>query len=289
MRTFLVSSLLLSTTLLAQDYGAQTPAAAEKVVSGAMGLDITTAYFFRGILQENQGIIAQPWLQLGYSLWEDSESPLRSLDLSFGLWNSLHDGPSGGAGGPWYESDFYIDLSAHLEERFTLGSTFTAYHSPNGLFNTVQELAFSLGYDDRGVLIEGLDSGLQPSFLIAFETSGQADAGDHRGTYFQASIEPTFAIGNLGDAPLKLATPVTLGTSLHNYYEHIGVGGNDNFFGFLDIAADVSAPMNFLPARMGPWDAHVGLHLLFLGDNNEQLNPGDTTALVLAFGISTTF
>ena len=42
-------------------------------ISGELGFDIQTAYFRNGIMQENQGVIAQPYLNLSYRLWDNKE------------------------------------------------------------------------------------------------------------------------------------------------------------------------------------------------------------------------
>lgn len=283
MRSSLAFVLLLPSLAFAQTQGAPS----ERFVHGAFGIDFTTQYFFRGIAQENQGFIAQPWFELGYGLHEGTDT-LRSLDLTFGLWNSLHDGPTGGAGGIWYESDFYVGLAAALGERWTAGVTYTAYHSPNGSFGTVEEIALSLGLDDKGMFVESIESGLQPSLVLAIETDGQADAGNHVGIYAQFGIEPTFGIGQLGSLDVTLAVPVTLGCSLSDYYED-QTGGDDNFFGFFDVGVVASSALPFLPARMGPWVGELGLHWLLLGDNLEARNGGDTSELILSVGVSTSW
>jgi hypothetical protein len=286
----LVACLLLAPAALAQtpDEPMKAPAVAP-TAKGAFGIGLTSQWFFRGLQQENQGIIVQPWFRLGYDLYEGTDT-LRDLDVSFGLWNSLHDGPTGGAGGVWAESDFDITLTGRLDERWKVGATYTAYSSPNGalLPKPVQELAFSVGLDDRGMLVDDVDSGLRPSLLIAFELSGQRDFGNDRGIYLQPGIEPTFRIGELGQMPLTLEVPVTAGFSLGDYYEELG-GGNDEFFGFLDVGAEISAPLSFMPARLGPWTGVLGLHWLLLGDNTEERNNGDTTELILSFAMETVF
>ncbi|MBL8751996.1 MAG: hypothetical protein JNK15_01740 [Planctomycetes bacterium] len=277
--------LALSSVAVAQD---PTQPAPQAEATGSWGIDFTNQYFFRGIAQENQGVIAQPWYQLGYSLHDGGET-VKSLGLTVGLWNSLHDGPTGGAGGPWYESDFYVGLSAAVGERLTIGTTYTAYYSPNGSFGTVEELAFSFGLDDRGLLTDAVESGLRPSLVLAVETDGQADAGNHVGIYAQFGIEPLFALGQFGSLDATLAVPVTLGTSLSDYYEDPSAGGDDEFFGFLDIGAVVSSPLPFMPSRLGPWTGELGLHWLLLGDNNEERNVGDSAELIVSFGLATAF
>lgn len=276
--------LLLAAPLLAQDRPPQPPPP-EPVLHGALGLDFTTAYYFRGIQRENQGIIGQPWIELGWDLYEADEG-LRKLDLVVGQWNSLHDGPTGGAGGVWFESDFYVGLRAAVGDQLSLGATWRTYHSPNGSFNTFQEMAFSVAVDDSADPWLPIAGGLRPSALIAFETAGQADAGTQSGIYAQLGIEPTFALGDVAGLDMTLAVPVALGLSLRDYYE---VNGDDDVFGYLDVGAEVSAPLSFLPARMGPWRGRAGLHLLLLGDNNEQRNNGDSAELIFSLGFSTTF
>jgi hypothetical protein len=279
---FLFASILLSPLALAQ-----APAGgATKAVSGALGLDFTTQYFLRGIQQENQGIIAQPWIEVRYGLYEGTDD-LKNLNLTLGQWNSLHDGPTGTGGtdqSMWYESDFYIGVTGAVGDRFSGGVTYTSYYGPNGFRTDVEELAFAVGYDDKGV-IKTFDSGLQPGVVLAFELDGQMDEGTrgNTGIYAQLGIKPSFQFGQF-----TLDVPVTMGLSLGNYYENPGTG-DDDFLGFLDIGASISTAIPNLPARMGPWHAEAALHWLLLGDNNEDRNGGDTTELIFSCGVRTTF
>src|SRR6185436_9838115 len=155
------------------------------------------------------------------------------------------------------------------------------YSSPNGSFNTVQELAFTATLDDKALLVDAVDRGLQPHATIAFELSGQRDNGNDHGIYFELGVAPAFAIGQLGSMALTLTVPATIGLSLGGYYEDL-TGGGDELFGYFDVGAVVTAPLDFMPARSGPWQGEVGLHLLMLGDNLEQRNNGDTSELILS-------
>ena len=308
-------ALFLPTLLHAQDPGMSNQGASDPYMApttmpttgtqatnsymrGSFGLALTNAYYFRGILQENQGIIAQPHLELGYDLIEaGSIEGLHRLDLRLGSWNSLDDHSPSSNGEIWYESDFYIDLTAGLGERLTTGVRYTAYTSPNGSFNaaqrygfreTVQELAFTLGYDDRQLLLESLDSGLQPYFKVAFELDGQRDNGlqSNEGIYGEVGVRPSFALQQDDPNGLRLAVPIKAGFSFNDYYED-NSGGRDDFFGYLDVGAEITTAITFLPERMGPWQASAGLHWLLLGDNNEERNGGDTSELIVSVGVST--
>ena len=150
-------------------------------VSISAGVDWTTAYFFRGIKQETEDLILQPYGEVSFKLVENAGA-LTSLSLTPGIWNSIHTGPTSEspiASDPkaWYELDGYVRLSAVLWEDLTTYALYTAYTSPSGAFGTVQEIAFGVGYNDAKLLGP---FALNPSFLVAFELDGQADAGARR-------------------------------------------------------------------------------------------------------------
>ena len=281
------------------------PTTTPSTVRGAFGADFASQYFFRGIMQENQGVILQPWVELGYRL-HDGNDGLHDVDLMFGSWNSIHDGPTGGSNGNWYESDFYVDLSARSGERFGFALRYTAYTSPNKFYNTyrlangptapvrgfrdVEELMFTLNFDDRALLIDGLRSGLQPHAALAFELNGQRDDGTDRGVYAEVGIAPWVALDEQNGDGLRLSFPVKAGFSLFGYYESQNqAAGGDEPFGFVDVAAALSSPLNALPKGMGPWHAEAALHWILLGNNLEQRNSNDTGALFFTIGASTSF
>ena len=96
-----------------------------------------------------------PSADLGFALFS-GDGGLKSVGVNIGTWNSLHTGDAGlnnlVNGKLWYESDFYATLGFGLSGGTTVGVTYTAYTSPNGLFGTVKEIAFKLAVDDSGYL-----------------------------------------------------------------------------------------------------------------------------------------
>lgn len=259
-------------------------------ISFSAGLDITNAYFFRGIIQEDQGFIAQSWLDATFKLSD-------TVDLTAGIWNSMHDMKTGavrtdGTGVDWwYEADLYLGLSFAVADECSLGLTYTAYTSPNDAFTTIHELAISGSHDDADdwddTFLEG--SGLQPSVTIAFELDGQADGASNEGIYLELAIEPSFTLIDSQDQPVTLAIPVTIGLSLGDYYEDpLSPGGaDDSNFGYLDIGAVLSTPLNVIPSDYGTWEASLGLHYLFLSESTENINAnGDDSEFILSLGIS---
>ena len=274
--------------------GALAPGAAQAQVNdGRMslttGIDLSHAYLFRGIKQERQGVVAQPYGQLDVNLYDNSAGVgLTGVTLTVGQWNSLHSGPTGSGGAmhhvrPWYESDFYTGATLSIDN-WDAGVTWTAYTSPNHAFGTTQEVAFSVQMDDTGVLG---DLALHPRALLAIETAGGADGGANEGIYLELGVEPE--LGVVADR-VTLGVPLTLGFSLSDYYEN-GVpegapGSLRDGFGFLAIGVAAAAPVP-IPESYGAWEITGGVHFLALaGGYVEAVNDGDQLQVVGSFGIS---
>lgn len=257
-------------------------------VRGSLGVTLTNEYLFRGIPQEDSGVIAQPWLELGFRLHDgDPGDFLRNVELTTGIWNSLHDGPTGSAGGgtAWYEADVYAGLSAQVGGRWSVGAIYTVYHSPNGRFGTVEEVGGSIAFDDSDLWSP---IALQPSLLVAFEVDGQADAGEHAGIYAEVAIEPRVALGGIDGLEFDLILPLKVGLSVRDYYEQ-PTGGGDKAFGYFDAGLVLAATLSGLPNPGNPWTVEMGMHYLVLGDTNEARNNRDDHELLATLTLGTTF
>ena len=255
--------------------------------SFSTGLDFSHAYFFRGIIQETDGFIAQPYGEIAFDLFEDTEG-LNTASLALGFWNSLHSGPSGSDGPSlnttaWYEMDFYAGLSLGLVGQWGVDVVYTQYMSPNDTFSTVKEIALSLAFDDSERMG---DLALAPYVMLAIEASGNA-AGIDSGVYVELGVEPGLT---LEDSPLSLTFPVTLGLSLSDYYQNVdplvGMVGDNDAFGYFDLGLLGSVPISGVSESYGSWEVSGGVHLLFLGDSLEALNAGDQFQAIGSFGLS---
>ncbi|MEP6919004.1 MAG: TorF family putative porin, partial [Acidobacteriota bacterium] len=177
---------LMSASALAQTTGgptvaapqgpAQAPAPAPEIapakrVTFTTGVDFTSAYLFRGILQHSGGTIAQPAFDVGIALGH-------GVSANVGNWDSVHSNL--GDQGKWYESDYYgaVNFTAG---KLKPGVLYTSYTSPIDGFSTVKELAGVLAFDDSGSPLP-----FSPKVTVAFELGkedtflanhGQADGG----------------------------------------------------------------------------------------------------------------
>jgi hypothetical protein len=243
-----------------------------------MGLDTSHAYFFRGIRQERDGVIAQPYFDTTVMLLDGGDG-LNSIAFTVGQWNSFHSSGRGTTTGPhtWYESDFFTGFTLGLEN-WEAGVSYTAYMSPSHSFGTVQEIGISLSLDDTGVTM--LPLLLHPHLALAVEVHGQADGGASEGAYFELGIEPGL---DLAEGSLSLTVPLTLGMSLNNYYEDGGL--TNDTFGYLDLGLVLGVPLN-VPESFGSWELTGGAHMLLLGRYLESLNGGNQFQAIGSVGLS---
>jgi hypothetical protein len=260
---------LLAGTSAAQTGGDPNPGA--MTLTGSM--DASNAYLFRGIPQDDTGLILWPAADLGVAL-RSGGGAVRSVSVNVGMWNSLHTGVTG-ADGPsgklWYESDFWTSVGVGLAGGVNVAATFTAYTSPNGAFPSVKELSLKASAPVRG---------FNPYALVAFELEGQADGGVVEGRYLELGATPGLSL-----AGMAVAVPVKVGLSLEGYYE--GLRGDERF-GFFSIGASLTVPLSSDRSRFGRWNVHGGADYVRLGDSN-ALRLGENTKVIISAGIGLSY
>jgi hypothetical protein len=242
------------------------------------GIDYTSAYLFRGIPQDDTGVILWPYGDLGIAL-HHGDGWLKTLGVSVGMWNSLHTGVAGsdGLGKLWYESDFYATLGLGFGKGANVSVTYTAYNSPNGGFAPVKEVSFKFALDDSGPLGRAAS---RAYVIVARELEGQADGGAAKGTYLELGAAPSMTRGRI-----ILSAPVRLGLSLADYYE--GASGDERF-GFVSVAGVATLPLSRMPTRFGSWNVHGGVEYVRLGDRNEAIL-GDRSKVIGSIGIGLSY
>ena len=110
------------------------------------------AYMFRGIRQENDGLIFWPYVDVGLTLFHGG-GLAQELWCEFWYLEQRSSRQRVGFENPrnrkaWYESDFYTTLGFVVSGGVSVSATYTAYMSPNDGFTTVKEFSFKFGVDD---------------------------------------------------------------------------------------------------------------------------------------------
>jgi len=250
----------------------------------SIDLSFTNKYYFRGIIQEDNGFIFQPSVEVGFDLVENDDW---SLGAYVGVWNSFHDEQTGSTDpdeiiASWYEIDFYTGLSLSTG-RLTTDLVYTNYNSPNDAFGRVDEIAVTVAWDDSGWIDQITFS---PYATIAMEIgTNQADGGSDLGTFFAIGMEPTHTYESTPIGDITLSAPIEAGFSLSDYYE---IAGDDESFGYFTAGLAASVPLP-APEGFGDWTFNVGIDYLLLGDSNKALNAGEDNEWIIHSGISFEF
>ncbi|MBM4265583.1 MAG: hypothetical protein FJ144_03035 [Deltaproteobacteria bacterium] len=259
------------------------------MVSFAMGVDITTAYYFRGIVQEKYGFIAQPWGEVTFTLWEaeeNSNSFVTDFTGTLGTWNSVQSNKTGspmdGTGpGNWYESDIYGGFGIGMEHGLGLGVNYIAYTSPNNAFGTVQELDADISWDDStlyGGEMQNLGFGINPYALFAFELDKNSfPLHDEEGIYVEVGAEPSVELMSDSDYPIGIGVPLTVGLSLSDYYAVSGV--SDDTFGFFQAGLSTSVGLGFVPPEYGSLSAGLAGYYIAFGNSVQDYNDAAFTTI----------
>ena len=269
------------TTLVAAPAAAQErvdPNPGKFAITG--GFDLRNAYMFRGILQDDTGIIAWPYADLALGL-HSGDGGLKSVSVHVGTTNSLNSGVAGSdgrSGKPWYESDVCASLGLRFGGGVSVAATYTAYTSPNSMFTTVKEVGLRLAVDDGSGQRAAV---VNPYALVAFELDtqpgiGQLDGGLHAGKYLELGIAPTY-----GAKRLNIGVPVKLGLSVGDYYE---LAGKDRKFGYASFAGIVTVPLGGIASSNG-WNVHGGVEYQVLGDMPKAINDGDSSKVIGSVGV----
>jgi hypothetical protein len=258
-------------------------------VSLNLGADWASAYYFRGIANEqNGGNNVQPYAEIGFKLLEDV-GPLGSLTISPGIWNNFHYG-GGKLVDPsdprfWFESDLYLKLSATWAEVFTTGVTYTYYTSPNDSFTTYADVGLSFSLNDSKWLGP---FALNPSLLFAFETKGEAlsSADGNKGIYMGLGLAPAYTVFEDASVSFSVSAPLTFGFSVKDYYT---VDGKNQTFGYFSGGPLFTVGLKFIPAAFGTWSLKAGVQFLVLNSNLKTVNTNDSFVPIGNVGVAMTY
>ncbi len=261
---------------------------ADAGVAVDINIDVVTENWFRGMGQENEGLIVQPSVTLTFDLFETNDGS--AVTAYVGDWNSYQDAT---AGNEWYETDIFGGINVALPNGDSIDLSYIYLYNPagNGIFSEEINLIYAIDDSER---FGGM--GLNPYVLLAVEVDGGSDAGADEGTYLEFGIEPdvTELLGT-ENTGISVSLPVTVGLSLDSYYED-GLGGDDDdTFGFLDVGLVASISLAaIVPEGFGSWDASFGVHFLYLGDTAQNISAAfgtgnDDNTVYATFGLSTSF
>jgi len=255
----------------------------ESCITGDLGVDVVSEYIRKGIVQENQGFIIQPYADLHFRIYK-GDGALTSVTADIGIWNSfqdhrpftnlVHGAPGAPSSTPnWFEFDFTAGLTLNID-KFSIAPQFRVYESPSDVYGNIYTVGLNLAYDDKDLWG---DFALHPHAfvelqLIHTQGNGFRDNGaSANGQYYEVGIAPAWSTGDL-----TLTLPINVGFGSGNFYL-----GN-RAFGFASIGIDAAYALNFVPKCLGAWSVHAGAAYYRLGGDNDRDHRTGASGLALA-------
>ncbi len=248
--------ILFGSTVAAAQVDATQPAAesAPQPLAIAGGIDFQSKYFFRGFATTKSGLIAQPYLQIAYTVLDRKDFDGSELTIApyIGTWSNVTSHPyqirKGRTGDPRWLSEVDANLGATATwKNFTLAVNYIYYSYPNGSIDSDMEAGVSLAYDDSDRWDDQtLFAGFNPH--VAYYHEIQNLAGPNGG-YLEFGIAPTLKPINVGSVPLTFSAPITVGLSTDRYYTDSH--GATEPLGYVEIGANVSLPLTFMSDHVG--------------------------------------
>jgi hypothetical protein len=302
--------------------GLDAPAARQFPLRVTLGLDVPSAYVYRGYLQADRGLIAQPFLTLytaavdrpglkvePYVNWANTfldtsngdikhqhGSAQQSVTRTEQYLDPGHAGNTaphfhtrtvtaleGADGKGWYESQLTLGVAV------TRGDWFVdfKYHVcwfPDGSHDAIQEIGAKVSYDVTALLPNRTpDFSLRPYAFAMYELDD--DNGDED-TYVEIGLEPQWRFAAFGQR-FGLSTPVSVSLSPDGYFTDST--GGDAAFGTAAAALRATWMLPVDP-KLGRWYLNASTtYYHFLSDSTEQSNGGDEGKWAASVGLGVSF
>lgn len=227
----------------------------------------------RGLLVENEGVSWQPLVILLANLYSADKGFLTDATLTPGIWNCVNSHKDGPENKNWNEVDPFIGLTLKFFKDFQLDTTYTAFVSQNGSFNTSTNLDVKLTYHDH--FIEGFS--LNPYVEYFDELTNKATfvlvpATSQKGFYFVLGIDPTYTFKTPW-VPVTIDIPTYVSFVSNNFYQKFDGSGGGSGVGVFSTEFRVSAPLTFIPKSYGNWTVYTGVQYYYI--NNQGAIDGN--------------
>lgn len=221
-------------------------------IHGFVDASIKNAYITpRGLLVHDTGVAMQILSGLAVNVYQNPAGTLNTVTITGGVWNDLWTKQNDPNNGDWNEFDWFIGISAVLDQKWKVGVQYIPFVSPPKAFRTERNIEFSASYSDTPSAF-GLS--FNPYAKLFWNVDGDSTVvtGDGGGTFdVEIGMVPTLDLAPHGiAATISMPTWITVGPE--DYW-----GGNQNV-GVFSTGLTVKAPFTFIPVAYGKWYGYVG-------------------------------
>ncbi len=317
-------SILASPDAATQPGDATARTGAFRGFSFAIGVDVPTAYYYRGYLQQDRGLILQPFMTASmnfqprdglsiqpYVGWTNTFFGNDNADLSAAHSGGIGRGvrsrvtevpgvppsneptfvidlvPTGGDGRGWYESDIMVGTSIYFKDLF-IDVNYHVHLFPDDVHDTMQEIGGKISYD-LARLWDRDTPALNRTFSLRPAFTIYTELSDDNGgeeTFMELALEPAWRFEAFGRRA-AITTPIAVSGSPDGYY--VDTSFNDEDLGYFSasVKGSISLPA---PDNLGKWFLNGSVtYIRMLNEGLEQSNRGDRDDFYASIGIGVSF
>jgi hypothetical protein len=227
----------------------------ESVIYGDIGVNVVTAYYYRGVMFANHSYSVQPSANLNIKAFQGDDF---SATVNLGIWSS-HSNPGQTIAGRtpqnprnWTQFNFTPGVTMTFG-KISISESLHFYEYPNKGHESFEGLNSKISFDDSDLLGA---LALNPSVTHMKELSGKAAVGilnntgaksgaEKGGNYWEAAVAPGASVG-----PVSVSVPLAVGFGSGNFYQRNGYA---YFAAGLNLGYALPMPENY-----GKWSATAG-------------------------------
>jgi hypothetical protein len=259
-------------------------------ITGDLGVNFVSEYVTRGIVEQNQGVIAQPYADIYFRLYK-GDGAINNVSFQLGVWDSIQShrneynrlngntfSPGNWSGNgvkAWFESDYTAAVAVTFLKNWTSTFSYIEADYPSDQFEANRNLQLGLAFNDADYL--GAFA-LHPHVNVLYElnTNATGAAGLKKaGWYYEVGLAPTYTFLKDSKYPITATLPITVGLGDSNGFYGGNYNGN-NVYGYFTTGLNASVPLAFIPSSFGAWTTNAGFNYYNLGTSTQQYSGSGT-------------
>lgn len=251
-------------------------------ITGDLGVNFVSEYITRGIVEQNQGAIAQPYADIYFRLYK-GDGAINNVSFQLGVWEDLQNPANPNTGGnyqgngvkAWFESDYTAAVAVTFLKNYTSTLSYIEADYPSSAYEANRSIQLGLAFNDADYL--GAFA-LHPHFNVLYElnTNATGAAGIKKnGWYYELGLAPAYTFLKDSKYPITATLPITVGLGDSNGFYGGNYNGN-NVYGYFTTGLNASVPLAFIPSSFGAWTTNAGFNYYNLGTSTQQYSGSGT-------------
>ncbi|MBA3957581.1 MAG: hypothetical protein H0X51_04190 [Parachlamydiaceae bacterium] len=221
----------------------------------------------RGLLVTDTGLTMQVLLGLSLEVHKSSDCFVQKVSMDMGIWNDIWTEQHHPKVGSWNELDWFLGVTATLQNNWRFQAQFIQFLSPPGNFTPENNAEFILTYDDSSW---GNFLKWYPYVKLFWAISGDSTVvvGKPGGTYYvELGMTPTYEFQGY---PVVVAFPTWLSMGPADFWNggELALKSSESNFGVFSTGVKGVIPLTCVKSSLGRWYIDVGAQYYYLINRN---------------------